>query len=135
MYSRQGKPSTICQIRFGFHSFEHRRALREAFELHQQIGRYRISARIHALNGQLKQGLATMANVRLYTPMADEMSAGLACFDVAGLRPQQVVDRLHARKVIATVTPYATSYARFAPGLLNSEDQVDRVLDEIRRLV
>jgi selenocysteine lyase/cysteine desulfurase len=118
----------------GFHSFEHRWALREAFELHQQLGRERISARIHSLNARLKQGLQAIHGVRVYTPLAEELSAGLVCFDVGTLRPQVVVDRLHARNVIATVTPYATAYVRLAAGLLNSEDQVDRVLEEVSRL-
>jgi selenocysteine lyase/cysteine desulfurase len=118
----------------GFHSFEHRWALRAAFDLHQQIGRARIAARIHDLNTQLKQGLAAMSNVRLYTPMDDNLSAGLVCFDVNGLAPQAVVDRLHERGIVATVTPYANSYARLAPGLLNSPEEVDTVLAAIRTL-
>jgi selenocysteine lyase/cysteine desulfurase len=118
----------------GFHSFEHRWALREAFELHQQLGRAQIAARIHALNYRLKQGLTTIPNVRVYTPMAEELSAGLAVFDVAGMQPQAVVDQLHARNVIATTTPYSPSYPRLAAGLLNNEDQVDRVIEEVRAI-
>ena len=118
----------------GFHSFEHRWALREAFDLHLQIGRDRVAGRIHSLNTRLKQGLAAVPGVRIYTPMSEELSAGLVCFDVGNLRPQTVVDRLHERKIIATVTPYATSYVRLAAGLLTNEDQVDRVVEEIKLL-
>jgi isopenicillin-N epimerase len=56
------------------------------------------------------------------------------CFDVNGLGPQQVVDRLRARGIVATVTPYATSYARLAAGLLNTPEQVDSVVSEVQRL-
>ncbi len=118
----------------GFHSFEHRWALRDAFTLHQQLGRSNITGRIHALNTRLKQGLATIPNLRLYTPMAEELSAGLVVFAVGTLPPQAVVERLHARGVIATTTPYTPSYARLAAGLLTNEDQVDRVVDEVRAL-
>jgi len=118
----------------GFHSFEHRWALRDAFDLHQQLGRAAISARIHGLNTRLKQGLLSVPGIRLHTPLAEEVSAGLACFEVGGLRPQEVVDRLHARGIIATVTPYATSYARLAAGLMNSDDQVDQVVDAVRAI-
>ena len=118
----------------GFHSFEHRWALSEAFNLHQQIGRTRIAARIHALNGLLKTGLAGINNVRLVTPVADGLSAGLVCFEVAGMSAQQVVDQLHARKVIATVTPYSVAYPRLAAGLLNNEAQVEAVLDAVRAI-
>jgi len=44
------------------------------------------------------------------------------------------VDRLHAASIVATVTPYATSYARLAPGLLNSPEEVDAVLAAVNSL-
>jgi isopenicillin-N epimerase len=118
----------------GFHSFEHRWALAEAFRFHLQIGKSAVAARIHELNRQLKEGLAGMSRVTLYTPMAEEISAGLICFTVDGLRPERVVERLRQRRIIATVSPYATSYARVAPGLLNSPEEVETVLGEIRAL-
>jgi isopenicillin-N epimerase len=118
----------------GFQSFEHRWALREAFDVHQQLGRARIATRIHDLNRQLKMGLADMRHVRLRTPLADELSAGLVCFDVAGLQPRQVVARLRERNIVATTTPYTPQYARLAAGLMNSEQQVETVLTEIRAL-
>ncbi len=62
------------------------------------------------------------------------MSAGITTFEVAGIKPEDVVKRLHAKKIIATTTPYVTSYARLAPGLLNSPSDVDAALREIRAL-
>jgi isopenicillin-N epimerase len=118
----------------GFHSFEHRWALSEAFGLHLQLGAERVAMRIHELNGRLKAGLASVPNVRVLTPMADALSAGLVCFQLAGRSPQQVVDRLHAQRIIATVTPYATAYPRLAAGLLNNEEQVDAALAAVRAI-
>jgi selenocysteine lyase/cysteine desulfurase len=66
--------------------------------------------------------------------MDERISAGLVCFEVAGLSPQRVVDRLHVDRIIATVTPYATTYARLAPGLLNSPEEVDTVLASVASL-
>jgi isopenicillin-N epimerase len=118
----------------GFHSFEHRWALGEAFEFHREIGKPKIAARIHDLNRQCKQGLHAMKHVTLHTPIDDAMSAGIITFEVAGLKPDAVVKRLHEKRIIASTTPYATSYARLAPGLLNSPAEVDTVLREIRAL-
>ena len=118
----------------GFHSFEHRWSLGEAFEFHKSIGRAKITARIHELNRTLKQGLAAMKQVTLHTPIADEISAGMTCFDVAGLPPKEVVKRLHAKHIVATTTPYVTSYARFAPGILNSPEDVEAALREVRAM-
>jgi isopenicillin-N epimerase len=118
----------------GFHSFEHRWALNEAFRFHQSIGKERIEQRIHLLNRRLKAGLAGMSHVTLKTPRADSLSAGLVCFDVRGLSPTAVVSALRRRRIIATVTPYTPTYARLSPGLLNTPVQIDRALAAIRAL-
>ncbi len=118
----------------GFHSFEHRWALDKAFQFHETIGRQRIQDRIHALNRQLKEGLAKMPNVKLYTPMADELSAGIVCIDVNGLRADQIVDQLRKKKIVASVTPYKTWYARLAPSLLTSPAEVETTLAAVRDL-
>ena len=43
-------------------------------------------------------------------------------------------DRLHADSIVATVSPYATPYARLATGLLNSPEEVDTVLTSVAAL-
>jgi isopenicillin-N epimerase len=118
----------------GFHSFEHRWALGEAFEFHRAIGKGKIAARIHELNRQLKHGLAEMKHVTLHTPMSDDLSAGIVTFEVAGAKPDQVVARLLERRIVATTTPYAKSYARLAPGIANTPGDIDAALREIRAL-
>jgi isopenicillin-N epimerase len=118
----------------GFHSFEHRWALAEAFALHRSFGKARVAARIHTLNSRLKAGLARAPRVTVYTPRSPELSAGIVCFSVAGLEPQDVVDRLAERRIIATVSPYAVSYARLAPGLLNTEAHVDAAIRAVAAL-
>lgn len=118
----------------GFHSFEHRWALAEAFELHQALGPQRVAQRIHALNRQLKEGLALIPHIRLYTPLEESLSAGITSFDVEGLRLSQVVDRLHQRGIIATRAPYRPSYVRLAPSLLNTSGEVEYALSALRAL-
>ncbi|MBA2543021.1 MAG: aminotransferase class V-fold PLP-dependent enzyme, partial [Deltaproteobacteria bacterium] len=118
----------------GFHSFEHRWALGEAFEMHREIGPAKIAARIAELNRQCKQGLAAMKHVTLHTPLADDISAGITTFEVAGMKPDAVVKRLHDKKIVASTTPYVTTYARLAPGLINTPADVDAALREIRAL-
>ncbi|MFO0775002.1 MAG: aminotransferase class V-fold PLP-dependent enzyme [Nitrospiraceae bacterium] len=118
----------------GFHSFEHRWALNEAFRFHQAIGKARVTERIYALNQQMKQGLAAMPHVTVHTPMSQELSAGIICFSVTGKSPKKVVEQLKGERIIASVTPYATQYVRVAPGLLNTPGEVDEVLRAIRAL-
>src|SRR5215475_871901 len=73
----------------GFHSFEHRWALGEAFTFHRAIGKARVTQRIYELNQQMKQGLAKMPHITLHTPMSQDLSAGIVCFEVSGIAPDQ----------------------------------------------
>lgn len=115
----------------GFHAFEHRWALPAAFELHLQLNKAKVQERIHQLNTQTKEGLAKMSHVKLHTPMSSELSAGLVCFDVDGIGPDDVVRRMHDKGIIMSSTPYRDSYPRFAPSLINNENEIDRALAEI----
>lgn len=127
-------PPAISMTPGGFHSFEHRWALDQAFHFHQALGKSRVTRRIQGLNDQLKQGLAAMRRITLHTPLSHDLSAGIVCFEVAGMSPDQVVTELRRKGIVASVTPYATQYARVAPGLLNSEAEIETVLNEIRLL-
>jgi isopenicillin-N epimerase len=117
-------PMAAAMTPGGFHSFEHRWALDRAFRFHQEIGTSNVAERIHGLNRRLKVGLAEMSHVRLHTPIEDELSSGIVCFEVDGLSPTEVVERLAERGIIASESPYHTSYARLAPSLLTSSEDV-----------
>ncbi|MDF2180197.1 aminotransferase class V-fold PLP-dependent enzyme [Aliiglaciecola sp. CAU 1673] len=118
----------------GFHSFEHRWALPQAFYLHLQLGKAHVQQRIHQLNSQTKEGLAKMAHVKLYTPKSTSLSSGLVCFDVQGMKADEVVKALHQKGIIMSATPYRNSYARFAPSLINNEQEIDKALAAIAAL-
>lgn len=120
----------------GFHSFEHRFALAEAFQFHLAIGKARVASRIHELNRRCKEQLAKLPKVRVKTPMKDELSAGIICFEVDGLTPEAVVAKLAEKKIVASVTPpfYTPLYARLAPSLLTMENDVDRTVEAVAAL-
>jgi selenocysteine lyase/cysteine desulfurase len=118
----------------GFHSFEHRWALPEAFAFHRGIGRERVEARIRGLASRLKSGLAEIRGVRLRTPQSPGLSAGLVCFEVAGRDPSEVLSHLAARRVVGSVTPYAVRYVRLGPGIVNTPEHVDAAVRSIRLL-
>jgi selenocysteine lyase/cysteine desulfurase len=127
-------PPAVYMTPGGFHSFEHRWALDQAFLFHQALGKSRVTRRIQDLNDQLKQGLAAMRRITLHTPLSHDLSAGIVCFEVAGMPPDRVVTELRRKGIVASVTPYATQYARVAPGLLNSETEIETVLKEVRAI-
>jgi selenocysteine lyase/cysteine desulfurase len=118
----------------GFQAFEHLWALAEAIRFHQNIGPARITARTHELNSQMKEGLARMPNVQLYTPRQENLSAGMVCFDVKGMKAESVVERLLAQRIVASTTPYRTSYARLACNVVNTPQEIETTLRAIRQL-
>lgn len=118
----------------GYKPFEHLWAMAQAFEFHQQLGKAQITEHIHKLSQQLKAGLAKMSHVILYTPMSQNLSAGIVCFDINGMTPGQVVEQLRQRNIIATKTPYSPSHARLTPGIYNTPEQMEQVLRAVSEL-
>ena len=119
----------------GFQAYEHFWALPAAIDFHRAIGSPRITKRIHELNAQMKEGLAAMSHVKLYTPRSEDLSSGIVCFDVNGLTQAQTVGKLHEKGIIASTTPYKLSYARVACGIMNTANEVDTTLKAVRSLV
>ncbi len=120
----------------GFKAFEHQWSMPEAFAFHDAVGgRAEIQGRIHALATQLKEGLAAMNGVVVHTPLERELSSGIVCFDVDGTSPEEVVERLSERRIVASVTPYARQHARFSPGLMNTDEEIERALTAVRGLL
>ena len=118
----------------GFHAFEHQWAMAAAFAMHEAMGRARVAARIRSLNDQLKASLAQNRKVRVHTPMSGDLSAGLVAFEVEGLSPEEVVKRLLEHRIIASTSPYAVTYARLAPSLVNTPEEVERAARAVHAL-
>ena len=118
----------------GFHAFEHRWALPEAFKLHLQLGKNHVQKRIHDLNTLTKEGLKDINGVTLHTPMSPELSSGMICFDYKDMEPWPVAMALYEKGIIASTTPYRRSYARLAPSLINNEEEINRTLEAIAQI-
>jgi len=128
-------PTTAAMVSpGGFQAYEHQWAMKAAFDMQAKLGRARVATRIRALNDQLKQGLAAMKQVRVHTPLAADVSGGIVAFEVAGLKPEQVVAKLLEKNIIASTSPYRVTYARLSAGLINDEQEVDAALRAVRGL-
>ncbi|MGV9264179.1 aminotransferase class V-fold PLP-dependent enzyme [Kitasatospora sp. NPDC003701] len=116
----------------GFHAFEHRWALPEAFAFHTAIGRDRIADRIRTQARQLKDGLAAIPGVHVATPRDDALSCGIVCFSVTDREPWHVVARLESdHRILADVTPYGGALVRLGPSLVTNPQEVDRAVHAV----
>ena len=128
-------PTTAARVTpGGFTAYEHQWAMGAAFRFHQGIGRRRVADRIRQLNEQCRAGLSTMANVQLHTPRDPALAAGLTCFEVDGVSPEDVVKRLLERGIVASTSPYRVTYARLAPSLVNTTEEVEVALRAVRAI-
>ncbi len=119
----------------GYHSFEHRWALAEAFRMHLDIGPDRVTTRTTELATRLKDGLAGMSHVKLATPRDPALSAGLVCCQIGTIDPQQAVARLRETyRIGASVTPYRTPLVRFGPTIVNTDDDIEATLKAVRSM-
>ncbi|HET8945934.1 MAG TPA: aminotransferase class V-fold PLP-dependent enzyme [Candidatus Polarisedimenticolia bacterium] len=118
----------------GFFAYEHQWAAVEAFRFHEAIGRPRIAARVAELNTRIKEGLAKIPKVTLHTPKDPALSAGINCFEVAGIAPGDVVAKLLDRRIIASTSPYKVTYPRLSAGIMNTPEEIDRALAAVRAL-
>ena len=118
----------------GFHSFEYRWALNEAFDFHMKIGKDRVQQRTHQLSTHLKEALIQMPHVTLHTPVSSGLSSGINCFEVDGMTPLEVVERLYEENIVASTSPYRESYARLTPCIINTEEEVDKCIEAVGNL-
>lgn len=118
----------------GFHAFEHRWSLDTAFHFHQEIGKSRVEERTHYLNVRLKKELKQMSHVTLHTPISSELSAGINCFEVEGLGPAEIVNKLYEQRIVASTSPYRESYARLTPCIINTEEEVMTCIKAVQKL-
>ncbi|MGH8026945.1 MAG: aminotransferase class V-fold PLP-dependent enzyme [Pseudoxanthomonas sp.] len=118
----------------GFVAYDHQWAAAAAFRMHQQMGKARVAARIRSLNDQCKAGLAGNPRVKIHTPKSGDLSAGLVSFEVEGVKPVDVVKQLLARNIVASTSPYAITYVRLAPSLVNTPEEVERAVRAVREI-
>ena len=113
----------------GYHSFEHRWALDEAFKLHLELGKAEVQARIHALNTYAKNRLLEHPQIELVTPKSPDLSAGFTFFRIKDRDCEKVAAQLMENRVVCdSVERDVGPVIRIAPGLLNTEDQIDRFM-------
>ena len=119
----------------GFHSFEHRWALRKAFEFHLAIGKDKVQSRIRYLNTYLKNRLNDMAGVELVTPMSEDLSAGFTFFRVPAVSAEDVQKIMDEHRIVVSAADRdAGPVVRMAPGLINTTGEIDSAIKVLRKI-
>ncbi|PKA68005.1 secreted protein [Pseudomonas baetica] len=118
----------------GYHSFEHRWALDEAFKLHLMLGKREVQSRIHQLNTYAKNRLLEHRSIELVTPRSADLSAGFTFFRIKDRDCDQVAAQLMQNRVVCdAVERDVGPVIRIAPGLLNSENDIERFMTVLQK--
>ncbi len=118
----------------GFLAFEHRWSLNEAFDFHMKIGKARIEERTHQLSSILKEGMKGIKKIKVLTPVDSSLSSGINCFEVEGMKPEEVAKKLLEKKILASTTPYKEIHARLTPCIINTEEEVNMCLQALAEI-
>ena len=102
--------------------------------LRDEVGLAWAYARTATMGLRCWDGLHKIEGVSVVTPR--ERMAGLVCFTVAGMTPQEVAARLYERDVTIRYVDYrpGPTVARVAAAWWNSEEEVDRLLGAVAEI-
>jgi selenocysteine lyase/cysteine desulfurase len=110
--------------------------LEAAVDLIDLIGISQVAARVQALAGRAKRGLAALANVELLTNHEPELSGGVVKFRLKDVPTSRAYDLLWKQHRLAiAMTPGGDSEGlRFSPHIYNTSDEIDCALAAVRDL-
>ena len=108
-------------------------AIPEILEFHNTIGRKEIEERVRTLNDLTKRLLMErVPSATLVTPQSREYSGGLTIFALPGKDPVEFTNQLYQKFGIASAP---SGGVRLSPGIYNTVEDVNYVIESIRKLV
>ena len=111
-----------------------RAGMLEAIKFAQEVGVKDIERRNLDLAESMKQALQETPGVRLLSPMDRESSCGLVSFTIDGVDPKEAVSRLWEQHQIVARSVSFPSCIRVSLHFFNTEGEVDKVVEAVRRL-
>ncbi|MBM3265488.1 MAG: aminotransferase class V-fold PLP-dependent enzyme [candidate division Zixibacteria bacterium] len=107
-----------------------------AVDFHQAIGTTLIEERGATMAGYLKKGLAAIPGVKLWTPMAPNLSAAMVSFSIPGMSSGDIGTPLRQRYKIDSRGLHEGGYhgLRLSCAIHNSYEEMNKVLEAITEI-
>ena len=100
-----------------------------------QFGLNSIRSKIMKLSYIMREELSKISGVTLYGPEEQAGRTRIISFSLEGQDPQQVVERLEKKKIVLAVREIRDKkIIRASPHFFNSEVEIQKVVDEIKKL-
>jgi isopenicillin-N epimerase len=107
-----------------------------AMDFQNAIGKDRIERRVRALHARLREKVAALPGVKIYTSAHPELSCALLGFSFPSLKNQDIVDTLLARHgVYIRTIAYDLNAVRVSTHHYNTEQQVDRLVEGLQDIL
>ena len=100
-----------------------------------QFGLNNIRSKIMKLSNQMREELSKISGITLFGPEEQSKRTGIVSFSIDGQEPQKIVELLEKKKIVIAVREIVDKkILRASPHFFNSEEEIQKVVDEIRKL-
>ena len=115
--------------RWGQRNIPSARAMGNAVDFHNAIGRHNIEARVKELAAYLREGLTAIPGVALGTADSAELSGGLTTFSLDGV-PQAAITKacMDMENIFIVRSRFTPNACRVSTHLYNTPREIDRLL-------
>jgi selenocysteine lyase/cysteine desulfurase len=118
---------TASRFEVGSPSFISLVGVTEALKLLLNVGMENVERRILMLTGRLREAVENLG-LKLQTPEEQQYRSGIVNFKIA--EPEEVADNLGSKGIVVSARAHGI---RVSPHFYNTEEEIDRLIDEIRR--
>ncbi|KAF6243029.1 cysteine desulfurase [Nitrosopumilus sp. b1] len=99
------------------------------------FGMENIRKKVMKLANQLRTELSKIPNVILYGPNETEQRTSIVSFNIKNQEPSVIIEKLEKKNIILAVREIsAEKLVRASPHFFNSEEQIEILLNELRKL-
>jgi len=100
-----------------------------------QFGLNNIRSKIMNLSNQMREELSKISGITLFGPEDQSKRTSIVSFSIDGQDPQKIVELLEKKKIVIAVREIVDKkILRASPHFFNSEEEIQKVMDEIRKL-
>src|SRR3972149_5016508 len=91
--------------------------------------------KIMKLSNQMREELSKISGITLFGPEEQSKRTGIVSFSIDGQEPQKIVELLEKKKIVIAVREIVDKkILRASPHFFNSEEEIQKVVNEIRKL-
>lgn len=119
----------------GFRNYVGFVGLESSIDYMLQFGLNNIRKKIIQLSNLMRSELSKISGITLYGPEDELERTSIVSFTIEGEEPQKVVQKLETKKIVLAVREIMDKkIVRASPHFYNSEEEIQKVIDEIRKL-